>query len=311
MMTIDKAKKELSKLIKQKRLIIFVGSGISIDSGLPNWTGFLDSFIDFCKGLQRDYNNQEIVKSFQSELFDDAHNEKIKKPAHVATVLKSKIAELPESIRSNIENDFRIWFFNLFATSKPNQKHEWIAGTNFPYVLTSNYDLLLETAAKNIGSPYASLSFHEKERIAEALYTKTPSIIHVHGKYQDVLFDKIIFTAEDYIRIIKKGYPGFSFALQSLFLNYSTLFVGYGASDPHLEDLMEEFSYYFDYTKSVNVSKNYLVVTRNRAGKILEDYKKRMRTELIVIDDFEEYNELLKYLSENHPRNPLYDIKKP
>lgn len=57
-----------------------------------------------------------------------------------------------------------------------------------------------------------SLAFSQKEQIAEAIYQQTPAIIHVHGTYDDVLLDKIVFTGEDYVRIIKKGSPGFSFA---------------------------------------------------------------------------------------------------
>lgn len=114
--------------------------------------------------------------------------------------------------------------------------------------------------------------------------------------------DKIILTSDDYTRIIKKGEPGFSFAIQSLFLNFSTIFVGYGASDPHLEDLIEEFSYYFGFTQSMNMSRNYLVVLRKRAGRILEEYKSRMRTELVVIDDFEHYDEILALLKTASPR---------
>ena len=301
MIELKEAKEKLGDLVSRGKLILFVGSGISIDSGLPSWEGFLDDFINFCRGLSKQYSQYAINNIFQEDLFQNAEIEKSKNPVHVATVLKTKMASLPTNIRSNIENDFRIWFFSLFASAKPNEKHQFIASTDYPYILTSNYDLLLEESQKSFGSPYSSFSFYQKELIAEAIYQKMPSIIHVHGQYTDVILDKIILTSEDYIQIIKKGFPGFSFVIQSLFLNYSALFVGYGASDPHLEDLIEEFSYFFDFPNNPNFSKNYLVVTKKRAGKILDAYKQRMRTELVVIEDFEEYNELLKHLQNCSP----------
>lgn len=302
MLTLEEAKEVLTPLVQSGRLIIFVGSGISVDSGLPTWDGFLDKYIEFCKQLASQYRGYAIERIIESDLLADAVNEKVKNPVHVATVLKAKLSELPLNIRTNVENDFKRWFFGLFALAQPNPKHELITSTNYPYILTSNYDLLLEDAAKQFGSPYSSLSFFQKELIAEALYLRAPAIIHVHGQCGDVVLDKIILTSEDYVRIIKKGEPGFSFAVQSLFLTHSTLFVGYGASDPHLEDLIEEFAYFFNFPQTENISKNFLVVTRERAGRVLNDYKRRMRTELIVIDDFADYEVLLRHLQHVGPR---------
>ena len=304
MLNLEQAKEKLGELVSAGRLILFVGSGISVDSGLPTWEGFLDKFIEFCKTLSSQYRGYNIQDVFQRELFDDATAQKAKNPVHVATVLKNKFESLPQNVRTNVENDFKRWFFGMFANANFNKKHEVIVETNYPYILTSNYDLLLEDAQKSLGSPYSTLSFHQKELIAEALYLKSPAIIHVHGQCSDVVLDRIILTSEDYVRIIKKGVPGFSFAIQSLFLTYSALFVGYGASDPHLEDLIEEFSYFFDFPKSPNISRNFLVVTKKRAGRILNDYKERMRTELVVIDDFTQYEELLRHLQKCAPRLP-------
>jgi len=303
MLEIDEATVTLCNLAKEGKLIVFVGSGISIDSGLPVWDDFLKKFIEFCKEIRTIYSRYpEVQDIFSDTLLDDAELQTRIHPTHVATVLKERIAKLPSRISTNVETDFKRWFFNLFSRALPNSQHQSIASTNYPYILTSNYDTLIEDAAKTVGAPYASLSFYEKGLIAEALYNQTPAIIHVHGTAYSAVLDNIIFTSEDYIRIIKKGEPGFSFAMQSLFLRYSTLFVGYGASDPHLEDLIEEFAYFFDFEDSANMSKNYLVVLRSKAKSIYNAYKKRMRTELIIIDNFPQYGQLLKSIQAAAPR---------
>lgn len=304
-LNVDEAIETLSPILKDNRLIIFVGSGISIDSQLPGWEGFLHEFIKFCEQLIENHGkNDEIQKSFNPNIFNDAKLKIQKDPIQVATVLKDKLTSYPKDSYTFdlLKNEFNVWFSRLFSNKEPNKKHNVIVETNYPYILTSNYDLLLEEAAKNIGSPYNSLSFHKPELIAETIYLKRPSIIHVHGKFTDVILNNIVFTHDDYIKIIKKGMPGFSLAMQSLFLNYSTLFVGYGASDPHLEDLLEEFSYFFNYPQNQQVSRNYLVVKKKIAGEILRNYKKKMRTELIVIESFDEYNKLLEGLKQAHPR---------
>jgi NAD-dependent SIR2 family protein deacetylase len=303
MLEIDEATDILTQLAINEQLIIFVGSGISIASGLPMWDEFLEKFISFCRDVRRTYEKYpEVQEIFSDALLSDAEIQTKVRPTHVATVLKERMSRLPKRISTNVQNDFRRWFFNLFSHAEPNLQHHWIASTNYPYILTSNYDTLLEDAAKAVGAPYASISFHEKGLVAESLYNQTPAIIHVHGNAYDAVLDQVIFTSEDYIRIIKKGEPGFSFALQSLFLRYSTLFVGYGASDPHLEDLIEEFAYFFDFEESETMSKNYLVVLRDKAQTVYDAYKKRMRTELVVIDDFKQYEHLLKKINIAAPR---------
>lgn len=81
------------------------------------------------------------------------------------------------------------------------------------------------------------------------------------------------------------------------------LFVGYGGSDPHLEDLTEELCYFFDFTAGKGMARNYLVVNKGSYGPILEHYKERMRTELIVVDDnFRKSAKLLKGLRDAAPR---------
>jgi NAD-dependent SIR2 family protein deacetylase len=303
MLEIDEATVTLCELAKKGKLIVFVGSGISFKSGLPLWDKFLEKFIEFCKEQRTTYSKfPEVQNIFSDTLLHDAELQTKDHPTHVATVLKEQMAKLPTEISTNFQNDFRRWFVNLFSKAVPNSQHLSIVSTNYPYILTSNYDTLLEDAAKIVGAPYASISFYEKSLVAQSLYNQTPAIIHVHGNAYDAMLDKIIFTSEDYIRIIKKGEPGFSFAMQSLFLRYSTLFVGYGASDPHLEDLIEEFAYFFDFKNSDNMSKNYLVVHRNKAQSIFDAYEKRMRTELIVIDDFLQYEQLLKNIQAAAPR---------
>ena len=55
MLTLEQGIKVLSEELQNERLIAFVGSGISVDSGLPTWDGFLDSFIGFCRQTKKDY----------------------------------------------------------------------------------------------------------------------------------------------------------------------------------------------------------------------------------------------------------------
>jgi hypothetical protein len=146
------------------------------------------------------------------------------------------------------------------------------------------------------GEVYASVSYHESPFLAEVIYTNEPSIIHIHGKYTDIMMDNIILTREDYFKIIKKKYQALTFSMHTLLMRYSTLFVGYGASDPHLEDLIEELATYFHFQKGYEIPRNYLVLTKNKVDPIKDQYKQKIGTEIIVLDNYSEYDKLFKEL---------------
>ena len=49
--TMDEALPILKKVLSEGRLSIFAGSGISVESGLPAWDGFVDKNIEICEKL--------------------------------------------------------------------------------------------------------------------------------------------------------------------------------------------------------------------------------------------------------------------
>ncbi len=295
----------LIPLLEAGRLVIFTGSGISIDSGLPSWDQLLHKFIDFCDFLQ---DNLEDDDKFR-ELLADARAKSTTYPTRVASVLKNQLLELDKK-GSNFEDAFRNWLIKAFE-GNPNENHKLIVNTNYPFILTCNYDMLLEEAAFN--DKYSALSantftFKNAEKVAGAIYQKNPSIIHIHGTKNGIGLGDIVLTSEDYVKI-KKAYPGFRLAIQSLFLHYSVLFIGYGSSDPHLEDLIEEMAYEYDWSESLKLPQYFLVIQKDKAGKVLEKYKKKLRTTIITIENYAQTPVFLKKLQEAVPR-PRKEIPK-
>ena len=299
---IHQAKSVLEQLLIDGKLNIFVGSGISIDSGIPTWNGLINEFLEMAKNIRFVNPND---KSKVQQIYTDAKTRQSNgrfNPIEIATVLKNTLKEAQEiSIpRSQAYIDYGNWIGKIFGSKVPNQKHIDIISTDFKYILTSNYDDLLQVAAYDEG--YLELSsqtydYTNQVEIIKNVNNNVPSIIHVHGFVNKLRIDDLVFTKEDYNKMILKNYPGFSFALRMLFTRYSTLFVGYGASDPHLEEVLEELSEYFPLVdSSFSLPENFLVTLRDKADIILEKYKERIGTSLIIIDDFKQYNDLLTHL---------------
>lgn len=51
-LTMDHAINQIVPLLKQQKLVVFIGSGISAAAGLPTWDTLLRKYIDFCRELQ-------------------------------------------------------------------------------------------------------------------------------------------------------------------------------------------------------------------------------------------------------------------
>lgn len=308
---LDTGIKELATILSSGNLSIFVGSGISIDSDLPSWDGLLKEFIKMAGELKiTDKRNKlelnNILKNATESLDSD---ERIHDPIRIATVIKNKISECDLKNQPLAQQKYKGWLAEVFGGKIFNEKHKLIVDTDYPFILTSNYDLLLEDAAYESGHDQLSVNsytYEDELKIMSSIHNGKECIIHVHGQINDIDIDKLIFTKEDYNKIILKEKPGFSFALRMLFTRYSTLFVGYGASDPHLEEIMEEISEYFPPNGIDNAEfplpKSYLVVKRDKADLIFEKWKDRVRTNIIVIDDFSDYIKLLKTLKNTKTR---------
>jgi len=304
---LNDAKPILAQLLLENNLTIFAGSGMSIDSGVPDWDGLLQNFMDMASNLPGINEND---KKDLDKIISDAKESQTQNrfdPIKVATVLKNKLNEINFEEYALARADYRSWVSKTFIDKIANNKHLSIVQTDYPFIITSNYDLLFERAALTSG--YGELSsrtfaFFDELKIMSAIHQNKPCIIHVHGSASDLSIDKLIFTKEDYNKIILKKYNGFSFALKMLFTRYSTLFVGYGASDPHLEEVFEEISEFFpvDRNKQYPLPEAYLVTLRSKANTILDRWKDRVRTNLIIIDNYKQYDLILEHLKNAKPR---------
>jgi len=290
--------KELSLMIENEKLTILAGSGISVDSGLPTWDKLLEDFIEFCS---------DFSKSFKDQLPDflllDSRMQRSINPAKVASVLKKQLEKIPDD-SDYINRSFRIWFIQNFTNKIFNINHEHIVKTNYPIIMTSNYDTLIEDAAKRFGIfPLAlnTVSFGQCSLIAKYIYEKIDCIIHIHGIYEGIALKNVVFSYDDYVNIMKNK-PGFRMAIETIFIMNSILFVGYGMSDPHLEDLIEEITINLDFASN-KIKKFFIVVLESKIKPVIKLFKESQGVELITIENYSELTTFLKNLRDNNPRN--------
>jgi NAD-dependent SIR2 family protein deacetylase len=308
--------KELTPLLNNNKLIVLAGSGVSVDSGLPTWDGLLASFIDFCQSIResiKDYIPPSTLTEYD-QLLEDATDLSGKHPLKVVTVLRNKLKEFQSrySTDVDIDNLFKLHFTKLFLNANPNANHEQIVKTDYPFILTTNYDILFEDAAIAAGFPRLrgrNYSFDKPDKVAAAIFEQHPCVLHLHGNILNIAkTDDFVLTAEDYTRI-KRKHHGFTLAIQTLFMHYSVLYVGYGGSDPHLEEFAEELSQALNWPSYPNFPvRNFIILLESkisRAGRfdqVIERYQSITRTEIIALKDYTETTTLLHELQKLKPR---------
>ncbi|MDR2011199.1 MAG: SIR2 family protein [Bacteroidales bacterium] len=299
---------KLEKLMEDNMLSIFAGSGVSIDSGLPTWDGLIDKFIDLLDTLP--FNKELEAKKNLDKLITDSRKRKEDKrfdPILVATSLKRAAKNLDIENKNNplARSEYLSWVSREFVDKKPNECHSLIVNTDYQFILTTNYDLLFEKAAQKdeIYDIWDYYSYKNPLEVMSSIHSRKKSVIHVHGTASDLSLDELIFTKEDYNKMIHKKFDAFSFALRILFTRFSTLFVGYGASDPHLDEVFEEISEYFPLQNSddFKLPQSYILMKEEKIDSLFESNCERLRIDIIKIKNYSENKDILTYLKDKFP----------
>ncbi len=96
---VDEAVEILTPLIKNQKLAIFVGSGVSADAGLPKWDDLIDKFIQFCEELQESleekYQFKDVIKEIKKQRKTNA--------IRVSSVLKDLLYKVDENSLINVK----------------------------------------------------------------------------------------------------------------------------------------------------------------------------------------------------------------
>lgn len=295
----DVAMPMLKTLLSEKKLSVFAGSGISVDSHLPTWDGFVDKYIEICKQL-----NDSLDDALKfTDIINDAENRTTGNLIDTITALKEKV-KYCQACGADI-GFFDDEINKLFYSSSSNEYHKLIVSTLFRYIITTNYDNLLEEAAKELHYNdllIRSYSYVDSQKLTAAIYSGKTAIIHAHGKIADLKLDQFVLTKQDYLNIMKHN-PGFRLILNSIFITTSVLFVGYGGSDPHFEDIIDDLNLSLSWSqKSTILPKCYIMMKRDKVTPIREYLNDSNRVDIITFDDYSQMKTFLRELSETFHR---------
>ncbi len=189
---------------KQGKLVMFVGAGVSANSGVPMWS--------------------ELIQGLKKELPDSLKNE----------TDDLKIAQLYKDSRGYKEYIEKIKELLLHGKIAPNPIHDAILELAPCHIITTNYDDLIE---QNIEQKF--MQYHIIRKDEDLPYTQYQNmLIKMHGDFN---VGNIVLTENDYYNY-NNNFPLINAFVKSLFASKLILFIGFSFNDMNLKILLNSVS---------------------------------------------------------------------
>lgn len=192
----------IQRASRENRLVIFVGAGVSMNSGVPSWNQLTNRM------------KAELPNEFSEET--DA----------------LKIAQIYKDSRGHKEYMDKVKDILLYNKAVPNSLHKSILALNPCHIITTNYDDLIE---QELSKDFLQYHIVRKDKdIPQMTYPNT--LVKMHGDY---VTDNIVLTEDDYYNY-KENFPLTRAFVQSLFASKLILFVGFSFADLNLKFILNE-----------------------------------------------------------------------
>ncbi len=235
-------KVELIKNAKEEdRLVIFIGSGVSFNSGIPQWKGLVQELarqLSYYKCKKCEYR-KSYEKCQQYRECNINGEEFLKIPQFYYNVHPKK-------------------YFNLIKTVldievEPNDLNRIIMEIKPKHIITTNYDRLIEKTNHSNRLIYKNI--YRDEDLLD-MYSNN-YIIKMHGDIKDL--KNIVLKENDYLSY-SQNHILMETKIKSLLLDHTFIFVGYSLNDYNLKLIMKWRDIIADqYNKSDKKCKSFII----------------------------------------------------
>lgn len=194
--------KNIQTASQTDRLVLFVGAGVSANSGVPTWKQLICEM------------KKELPNSISYETDD------------------LKVAQAYKDIRGEKEYLDKVKEVLRHNKVIPNPIHEAIFNLNPVHILTTNYDDLLEQELENEFKQYDII--REDLDLPNMIYSG--ALVKMHGDYRK---NNIVLTETDYYNY-SKNFPLIRAFIQSVFATKLVVFIGFSFNDLNLKMILNE-----------------------------------------------------------------------
>ena len=217
--------KDLSNKILNGKIILFIGAGLSHDSGLPDWAGLIERL---CKKNGKVQFDHKLFETGRSKYLQECAN-KIEKNLKEEELVAS-IRDIICNPQSNRDFTFQERLIRLIYSK---------GGV----IITTNYDCFLETAADQIvghqthAYPYGNeRGDSNRQSLLDILNLKSEDHeftlngqLHIFKLHGDINSKKLVLSKNSYDIAYRESYTK---GILSQLYNQDILFLGCSLSDP-------------------------------------------------------------------------------
>lgn len=278
-MSFDKASipDSLVKAYGRGKAAVLVGAGVSQGAGLPSWAGFLRAMID--KGRQQNVIDADKAAEYKKLAVDPS------KFLMVASGLKDDLGGYFASV---VEESFRA------PKPKPTSFHDALVKLDkLPFVLTTNYDTIIERAYRRyVDDDVSVLTYNDEGELQRRLFAHEFFILKAHGDAQRT-GNGIILTERDYREILYRK-RAYQHLLTSMFSMFSIVFVGASMDDPEMKLLL---NYIADAYPQDTGPNHYAVMAKEKITAVEQTrWFKDLKVQIIPVSEANEYAELTEFM---------------
>lgn len=206
---------DIEKAINKNSFGIYVGAGLSMGASMPSWEQLLNELVDIIE-------RKNIIPDRIEEM-------------RILSKDPGKYLMLAEEIRDLIANDLENLIRDRFddKTKVPTTTHDLLVKIRSKFIITTNYDTLIEKAlVRNFTNHFPTVyTYKESSSINYSLWNNDHFVLKAHGDAKTP--KEIVLTERDYRNIIYNQ-SGYQSILHAIFSTNSILFVGISLNDPEL-----------------------------------------------------------------------------
>ena len=272
---IDNIPNNLIKAINKGNCGVFVGAGLSINAGFPSWKSLLSELIEKVR----------VETKTPPEKIDELIS-LINNPAKYLLVAEELRDLLPTELHKYIKEKFDN------KSIKPTTLHERLFSLTNNFIVTTNYDTLLENAYVKVKQEMPSVyTYKDAASINYNLYERDYFILKAHGDASRAP-KEIVLTEKDYRNIIynERGYQS---VLQVMFSTSNILFLGVSLNDPEI-NLLLGFIHHIFHGGSPD---HYALMAQDQVTATeIDRWRKDYNINIITYDPIDDHNQVQEFV---------------
>lgn len=242
---------DVTEAIKNFNLVIFIGAGVSIAQGYPNWNNYIEHLIKYWQGQVLSISGEKSLGREHHIVFDLISKSSISNKRKVDLVnyeLKKVFGEDFEKRRLDFEKGY---FKNLLPYSIVNKTVEFLASLNAIFI-TSNYDYEIENHIKRLNNSVVTINDLNEFVKNKDGKLQFGDVLHIHGT-PDCDVNYFVSSSADYSKTYFKKRENFE-NLVTWFKETkpTVLFIGAGLEEDEILSLLCEDSKNYALMKSEN-----------------------------------------------------------